>query len=363
MATLRDVATASGVSTATVSNVFNGTGRVSDAVRERVVETAAALGFSGPNPAAASLRRGRVGIIGVVLAEGLGYALGDPAAGAFLTGVAAVGDAENVGLTLLPVPPGRPDRGAPTAHGLPTLSRAVIDGAIVYSIEEDSPALPALVARGLPLVAVDSPEDATGAPWVARVRVRDRAAAADAAAHLIGLGHRRVAVVVDRLTTTPQAGRIPWARARRATSSVIRERLLGYEDAWRAAGLPLTTLEVHAVGANSVAAGEETGSALLRGTTPVTAVLCVSDVLAVGVERAARAAGVDVPGGLSVIGFDDSPLAGQVGLTSVAQPLQEKGEVAARALLAALAGRPVEPDVTLPARLVVRTSTGPPVPR
>nr|WP_231134745.1 LacI family DNA-binding transcriptional regulator [Motilibacter deserti] len=357
---MREVAAAAGVSTATASNVFNGTGRVSDAVRARVVETAAALGYAGPNPAAASLRRGRVGIIGVVLAEGLGYALGDPAAGAFLAGVAEVGDAADVGLTLLPVPPGRPDRTGPTARGLPTLERAIVDGAIVYSIEEDSPALPTLVARRLPLVAVDSPRDATEAPWVARVLVRDRDAAADAATHLAALGHRRVAVVVDRLTSAARTGRAPWSQARQATSSVIRERLAGYADAWRRAGLPLSALEVHEAGANSVEAGQQLARDLVTARAPVTAVACVSDVLALGMTQGARELGLGVPRDLSVVGFDDSPLAAQVGLTSVAQPLREKGETAARALLAALAGQPVEARTELPATLVVRGSTGPP---
>nr|WP_231126262.1 LacI family DNA-binding transcriptional regulator [Motilibacter aurantiacus] len=357
---MRDVAAAAGVSTATVSNVFNGTGRVSEAVRARVTETAAALGFAGPNPAAASLRRGRVGIIGIVLAENLGYALGDPAAGAFLTGVAAVGDAEDVGLTLLPAPPASPGAPGPAARGLPTLERAVVDGAIVYSIEEDSPALPALVARGLPLVAVDSPRDATGAPWVAVVRVQDRGGAQAAAQHLLSLGHRRVAVLVDRLATAPARGRATWADARRAASSVIRERLAGYADAWRAAGLPLSSLEVHQAGANSAEAGAGATAALLAAPSPVTGVLCVSDVLALGVVRAAQARSAEVPGALSVVGFDDSPLAAEAGLTTVAQPLREKGEVAARALLAALAGRPVDAAPVLPARLVVRASTGPP---
>src|SRR4051812_18482517 len=272
MATLRDVAHAAGVSTATVSNVFNGTGRVSGAVRARVLETAAGLGFAGPNPAAASLRRGRVGILGVALAEGLGYALADPAAAAFLAGVAAVGDAANVGLTILPVPPGAPRSGAPTVQGLPALERAVIDGALVYSIEEDSPALPALLARGLPLVAVDSPRDASGPPWVCTVRVRDPEGAAEAAAHLVALGHRRAAVVADRLTSTRAAGRVPWDRARQSTSSVIRERLFGYADAWEAAGLPSSALEVHEAGANTVDAGVRVGTALLDADPPVTAV-------------------------------------------------------------------------------------------
>ncbi|MDP9394760.1 MAG: LacI family DNA-binding transcriptional regulator [Actinomycetota bacterium] len=359
MATLRDVAEAAGVSVATVSNVFNGTGRMSPAVRLRVLDAAAGLGYAGPNAAAASLRRGSAGILGVVFGEGLRYSFDDPAASAFLAGVGDVSEDSDVGLTLLPLPPR--SGGSGPARGLGALARAVIDGALVYSLEEDHPALSTLLARALPLVAVDGPTDVSGPPWAGLVLVSDRAAAQDAAEHVIGLGHRRAAVLVDRLTARPRVGAVGWDEARTATSSVMRERMLGYTDAWAAAGLPPEELTVNECGANTAAAGEDTMRELLRGPHPPTAVLAISDVLAVGAARAARAAGLAVPAQLSVVGFDDGPVAAlhDPPLTTVRQPLREKGRQAARMLLDALKGAPDGGRRVLPAELVVRDSTAP----
>ncbi len=357
MATLRDVAAAAGVSVATASYVFNRRGRVSPAVRQRVLSVARELGYAGPNPSAAILRRGSTGILGVVFGEGLSHNLDDPAASAFLAGVSDVAEAEDMALTLLPVPPIEADRRRP---GLAALERAVIDGALLYSLEEDHHALPILLERGMPLVAVDSPATVSGPPWVCVVRVTDRSAAEAAAQHVIDLGHRRAAVLVDRLGGKRKVGQFSWTTARRAPNAVLRDRLGGYLDTWRRTLEP-SDLTLYECGSGLATDAQQVAADFLARHPRPTAVLTTSDLLAVGVCRAARAAGLAVPRDLSVVGFDDSPIAPahDPALTTVRQPLREKGRRAARALLDHLAGAPVT-DSLLSAELVVRESTAPP---
>ena len=135
---------------------------------------------------------------------------------------------------------------------------------------------------------------------------------------------------------------------------VTAERLAGYEDAFTAAGLPLDDVPVYEVEVNARALAREAVPELLERAP--TAVLGMSDELALGVVDGAVAAGVDLPRELSVVGFDDAPPAAPRGLTTVRQPLVEKGRTAGRMLLEAIGGG-APADVSLPTELVVRAST------
>jgi DNA-binding LacI/PurR family transcriptional regulator len=157
----------------------------------------------------------------------------------------------------------------------------------------------------------------------------------------------------------------PLADAER-TKFVSRERLLGYLDVLRPAGItPVVHRQTHSIDDEAYSAAFR----LLGGPRRPTGVLCFSDVIAHGVVRAAEELGLDVPRDLSVIGFDDSPLARRLRpqLTTVHQDVREKGRLAAAALRVALEHRsagtagPVE-HVVLPATLVIRDSTGSPAP-
>jgi DNA-binding LacI/PurR family transcriptional regulator len=216
--TLLDVARAAGVSRSTVSYAYNDPGRVSPAARERVMAAAGALGYAGPHAAAASLRRGRVGALGIIFTEVLSFAFDDPAAVLFLRGVASVGERADVALSLLPVPP-------ESGGGLRAVRGSVIDGLIFYSVPEDHPAVVAAVARRLPIVRVDMP----AREGEVAIRIDDEAGARAVAEHVTGLGHRRVAILADRLSADgfrSPAGAWPASRMRSpapdSTSSALR---------------------------------------------------------------------------------------------------------------------------------------------
>jgi DNA-binding LacI/PurR family transcriptional regulator len=155
------------------------------------------------------------------------------------------------------------------------------------------------------------------------VGIDERSGARRAAEHLLALGHRRFAVVCE--------------------PHVHRERLAGYRLALDAAGADWARRELRGV---------------LAATPRPTAILAATDRLALGALEAAGAAGLRVPEDLSVVGFDDVPGAARSlpALTTIRQPLLEKGEIAGRLLVAAPTGH----TAILPVELVVRGSTAPP---
>ena len=145
-----------------------------------MLAAAADLRYAGPDPVAASLRRGRAGALGVLFTEALSFAFADPGAVLFLQGVATAGERADVALTLLPVPPS-------FDPALAAVRNSVVDGVIVYSLPDGHPALEAIAERRLPAVLVDMPpapgsatlviDDEGGAYAVAGARARPRAPA------------------------------------------------------------------------------------------------------------------------------------------------------------------------------------------
>jgi DNA-binding LacI/PurR family transcriptional regulator len=345
--TLQTLADRLGISRTTASNAFNRPDQLNPALRERVLALAAELGYAGPDPAGRALRSGRAGAIGVLLTERLSYAFADPAAVATLRGLAEEAERVGISLALLPAPilDGAADPEAVT--------RALVDGCFVYALPADHPSVAAALERRLPLVVADTPEIA-GVPFVS---IDDRAGARAAAQHLLDLGHRRLAIVALRMRDDGWSG---FAGADRRAGPVYRvtaERLAGYEEACAEAGVAFEEIPVYEVSVNARRLAREAVPALLQREP--TAVLGMSDEIALGVIDGVRAAGGDVPRDLSVVGFDDVPGATPRGLTTIRQPLVEKGRVAGRMLLEAIAGG--EPaDVLLATELVVRSSTARP---
>jgi DNA-binding LacI/PurR family transcriptional regulator len=349
MTTLKQLAAAAGVSRTTASNAYNRPERLSAAVRERVLATARDLGYPGPDPTARSLRTGHVGAIGVLLAEALAFAFDDPAAVLLFRGIAETGELSGVGMTLVPAPPEQPTDAT-------AVTRAVVDGFLVYHLPDGHPGMAAVLARGLPTVVVDGPE----LGGVSFVAVDDRGGARRAAEHLLALGHRQIGVLVDRVGGDARQGPVEPGRRGAAAFRAARERLAGYAGALAAAGLDWAAVPVEECGVPDVASGRAGAAALLERAPALTALLATTDLLALGAIEAAGKRGLPVPRGLAVAGFDDLPAAAGAGLTTVHQPLAEKGRVAAHLLLDALAGATRARRVELPTRLVVRGSTAPP---
>ena len=347
--TLQTIADRVGVSRMTVSNAFSRPDQLSGELRERILTAADDLGYCGPDPAARALARGTTGAVGVLLTDSLRAAFVDEVATTFLGAIADELTPTGLALTLLSAseqPQSIPARDVP------------MDGALVYSCNNDSTAIEWLKRRKLPLVFVDQEP----VPGIACVNIDDRAGARAAAQHLVDLGHRKIAIVTTNMTGSTGIVADPIGEA---GGYVIKQRLLGWLDALEAAGIEPVVIQYWP---GDEHAGKAAADALLATDDRPTAILCFSDVIAYGVVQGARSRGLLVPDDLSVVGFDDNPLAQRMrpALTTVRQDVAAKGHAAAAALTSAIARSRASTTkgrvrhVLLPTELVVRESTAKP---
>jgi DNA-binding LacI/PurR family transcriptional regulator len=320
--TINDVARHAGVSPSTASVVFSGKTAVSDTTRQRVLDAAGSLGYTGPDPRAASLRRGRSGIVGVVFEEHLGAAFLDPVKTLMMDGLTDGVASLGAGLLLL--------RDQAPLGTEPTLTTAPLDAAVLVGCSGMlRESLDAVQARGIPVVVIEG-DAGDGIP---QIQLDNREAQRQAASHLRTLGHTQVALV----TLPARAG---WVRGRlaadeRITIDVTRERLAGAREVFPEA-------PAYAAQGSSIDEGLAAGRALLTDpATRPTAVLAQSDLLAAGVIRAAEELGLRVPQQLSVTGFDGIVVDGLAPyeLTTLVQPAAEKGRAAGQAIAGMLAGQ------------------------
>ena len=335
--TLAEIAQRAGVSVATVSRVLSDYPHVKEATRRRIKTILSEMRYDAQalySPFVAE-RTPMVGLLIPAAMAGLGL---DRAV--YLTLLHAVRqevEARGYGLYVGTFSGGTSDE----LVGDRVIRDRQIAGAVVARIRSDDDITP-LRAAGVNVVALNHPIANAG---VHTITVDNRAAAASAARHLIELGHRRIAVLGGPDDVYSAA-----------------ERLRGYQDAVRAAGLSPKSLPV----ARTDLAEEQGGRAikdLLDASDPPTAVLAVNDYLALAALMVATERGLRVPGDLSIVGFDDIEAAGYVspGLTTVHMPWDRMGRWGARLLLDALDEELVETvSVRMKTELVVRGSTAPP---
>lgn len=343
MATIGDVARAAGVSRTAVSFAFNDPSRLSQDTLARILSVAHDLGYY-PSPVARSLMSKRIGAIGLLIPQGTAMLFANPFFAELLRGIGHICDRHNLAVLLVP-----PVQGSVTR----ALDRVAADGFVVLGMDEDHPAIAMLRQRNLPFVTVDGPV----LPNVSAVNVDDEQGAYLAAAHLLALGHRDLLIIGIR----PAIGEAA-ADGDRAFSGVTTRRLAGYRRAFAGAAVAFRDEAVVAAGSTSDGGAEALRAAWQAGWRP-TAVLAMSDIIALGVMEAARALGLAIPEQLSIAGFDDIPEAQwcEPALTTVRQSGMEKGMCAARLLIARQSGAAVEHHM-LPTSLIVRASCAPPSP-
>jgi DNA-binding LacI/PurR family transcriptional regulator len=346
--TLDTIAQRVGVSRATVSNAYNRPDQLSTALRERIIATAEQLGYAGPDPVARSLATQRAGSVAFMLCDGLSSAFSDPALSIMLDALSATVDSGERSLLLLPGISGD----GPRAR---SVMRAQTDVVVAYSLPDNAPALDAVRQRDLPLVVVDQPAVARSAA----VRVDDHGGGVLAGRHVAALGHRRVGIVALGLSADGARGPISHDRIASAHFRVTLDRIAGYLNALGEHGIVADEVPMWEAPGSGRELGRE-GARWLFGLEPrPTAVLCMSDELALGAIRAANELGLSVPEEVSIVGFDDTPAASwsDPPLTTVRQDLVAKGRQAGELALQMLDGaRPGRP-VTIGVDLQVRGST------
>src|SRR5437899_937809 len=329
-ARIADVAALAGVGVATVSRVLNGRGGVRPRTRERVEDAIEALNYR-PSSVARSLSLQRTMVVAALLPW-----FTNPSAVQRVRGIVDGLSASNYDLMVFDIESEERQRRA--FELFDRGDRA--DGLLVVSTLPPEAEVERLRAADIPCVLIDAVHGSF--PSIA---VDDVAGGEIATRHLVELGHRRVALIGD----PPPEFRFDWSR----------DRTRGYERALAAAGIQVRDDYVRE-GTRLPHVARAIAAELLSLPERPTAVFAASDTQAIGVLEAARALGIDVPGELSVIGFDDIEAAGYVGLTTVRQPLVESGRPGARLPLDVLTPRAVEPlRELLPLDLVVRSTTGP----
>lgn len=358
--TLQTIADAVGVSRMTVSNAFSRPDQLSGDLRNRILAAAEKLGYVGPDPSARALARGSTGAVGMLFGLSLRNVLADEVSSGLLGAIADGLVGSGLSLTLLSL--------EETGDRIPARD-VPMDATLVFTSHADEGALGWLRRRGLPLVLIDQEP----VPGVASVNVDDRGGARLAAGHLLELGHRRIGIVT--IGTPGSRGPQDDGSGGAAESFVAGQRLSGWLEALERAGVAPVVVRQPKIPYRPEADGYAALSLLLDADPGISGVLCYSDRLAHGLLAAAQDRGLAVPGDLSIVGYDDSPLASNMrpALTTVRQDLEEKGHRAAAALVAAVAARSTgttDADdaaggehVVLPVELVVRASTGVPTER
>lgn len=338
--TMQDVAEQAKVSKTAVSLAFNDNSRLSDATLKHILAVAADLGYS-QDPAARMLRTRRTNSLGLLLPQQLDKVLENPYYSQFLQGIGQICQRE--GFTLLLAPPLR-------GSMLKTIPYAAVDGFIVSGLEYDRGEVSALRQRGIPFVLVDS-EIHEGVP---SVEIEDGDGIEQLVRHLLDLGHRSIAILA--IETGIDGGYVNWRgpMLRRMQGTIAA--LAAYDLTPESRGILLREVQCTRAG------GKKAFQEMWAQQERPTAIVAFSDIIALGVLDAARESGVSVPGEVSVSGFDDLAEASwsMPSLTTVRQPIESKGRLAAEFLVESISAADSSRahQQRLHTTLLVRDSTG-----
>jgi LacI family repressor for deo operon, udp, cdd, tsx, nupC, and nupG len=331
--TIRDVAAAAGVSTATVSRALRGLPNVDGETRERVKKIASTLDYV-ISPSASRLASGRTGSIAVITPYIARWFFSEVIAGAESV-------MQQAGMDLLLMNVGDYQNGGSRIPPTPRIRRRV-DGILIVALPPQDPDLESIVNLGMPTAMIGGV-----IPGIDCVVIDDVAAAREATEYLISLGHSRIALISGK------------SGAARFTAGSQRER--GYRAVMAEHSLvedPMLEVSGHF----TIEGGESGMDALLNQLNPPTAVFAMSDEMAFGAIRSLRTHGLEPGRDVSIVGIDDHPMSSYLGLTTIAQPVADLGKKAGERLLVQLAGSDSlggnDRVTQLPTELMVRSSTG-----
>ncbi|MBL8581700.1 MAG: LacI family DNA-binding transcriptional regulator [Rhizobiaceae bacterium] len=328
--TIRDIAREAGVSTATVSRVMNNPDTVSRRTLETVNAVIARHGYLSDG-IAVSLALARTLTIGVVIPT-ITNSIYAASTQAIQGAARAAGYTVLLGVSEF----------SPTTEDqlIRQLLKRRVDGLILTGVERSSEIYESIGAARIPFVVTWKQADA--AAGMASVSFDNYQGARLAMSHLVELGHRRIGLVCGRSKLNDRA----------------RERRRAYQDVMREIGTDVRHDWVHEADFDH-AEGRRAMQKLLAAPSRPTAVFCANDIQAIGALFECQEQGIEVPGQISIVGFDDVPAAQYVRpqLTTIRVPAQAMGEIAAKRLLEAIDRRGEPVGQTLPVELVVRGTT------
>ena len=334
--TISHIAKEAGVSKTAVSFAFNDPSQLATGTVRHIRDIAERLGYT-PDPIARSMTTRRTNALGLLLPQDIATALANPFYTQFIRGIGKV--CGRVGLTLMLVPP-------LWGSIMKAIPHATVDGFVVVGLEVDRGEIQLMRRRDMPFVMVDSEAPAD----VPSVNVDDRSGAHMAMEHVLARGHRQIAIIAIE---SGKGGQIE------AYTGTLAARLDGYRAALAEYGLSLDAPAIQLVEApTSWEGGQAAFERIWQAQQRPTAVVAMSDIIALGAIDSAKQHRLHLPRDLSIVGFDDLPDARHMrpALTTVRQPVEEKGALAAEVLVAALQQDNAVIHHVLPCELVVRQS-------
>jgi alanine racemase len=334
--TISDIAKGAGVSKTTVSFAFNTPERLPAETVQRILKVAEELGYV-PNPIARSMTSNRTGNIGLLFPQPVQTILNNPYTLELLQGIGQVCDAHGLNIVLV----------SPRLGNMrQAVSAAVVDGFLTIGLEHYKSTIRLLEQREIPYVMVDSDPH----PGAICVNIDDQTGAYKAMRHVLEQGHRNIVILGIE---SGKHGRFD------EYVGTIRHRMQGYQRALTEFGLSVDGEQVRLVECPCTATGGATAfEHLLKEQHLPTAFVAMADILAVGLLEIAIQHGLSAPKHFSIVGFDDLPITRWLHppLTTVAQPVHEKGVLAAELLRQHMAGEAPVREHVLPTHLVERRS-------
>ncbi len=336
--TINDIARISGYSKTSVSFAFNDPGRISAKARDAILKVAEELGYI-PDPLARNFSLRKHHSIGILLPQLISSALQNPFIAQVIQGVGSV--CQRYGYTLTLIPPLR-------ASISDAVRTAAVDGLITLGMEAEMKVVHVMKQRKIPYVTIDGSPSAD----MPSINIDDRRAAHDILKLVLDAGHRTIAIASfqDGIEELGVHDSVTWLRHE------------GYNDALAACNMCLDSMEITIITAEcSIEGGRTVGSQILQMRERPTAIVCMSDIIAVGCQLELQATGVHVPADISIVGFDNIIEATMItpSLTTVDQPGGEKGRQAAELLFRQIREEPLEHNhIIVPYRIITRDSLG-----
>ena len=332
-ATIKDVAGLADVSIKTVSRVLNREPKVREVTRERVFEAMEKLNYS-PNTSARRLAGNRTYLLGLLY--------DDPSPSYVLNIQAGVLEACKKDHYDVMIYPCRINNPSLLSDITELVSSGKVDGLLLTPPISDVAAVRKLARKlNVPNVVISLAQKGASR-WT--VDTNDRETCAEMVGYLASLGHKRIAFIMGH-----------------PDHIAVNQRFVGFQDGMKESGLKV--LKSYCLqGYNSFKSGLECGKRLLTKKQPPTAIFCANDNMASGVSRIAHEMNISIPADLSIVGFDDIPLASQLlpALTTIRQPTHEMARLATELLIMRLRGASLEGvRRILKSELVFRDSTGP----
>lgn len=317
--TTKSLAKEMGISHTTISNAWNNPEKLSAELRERILRYAREVGFQGPDQLARALRTGKSDTIGVIFNDSMSYVFIDPHDIKLMRGIAVRCEEQNINLVLIPLQKG-------AANATPSLT-TLVDGYILNATHNSAAIIQQTLARRLPVVTLDFE-----LPQYSSVSIDNASAMRDLTHYLLDKGHRHFGIIA--FSSHPGAqGMRHLGRAVSGDNTLMLTRVNACRAVFREQGIPLTGCWLYET-QHDEQHGEHAAEALLSAHPEISALICLSDRFALGAVNYCQRQQLAIPQQVAITGFDNIiPDANGIGLTTIAQNAERKGEIAVELLL------------------------------